>query len=99
MSNLLATLNTVGSGSYAPEDVHFLLRSVQMNVTDVEEKERLIQTNQKHYSEMISQEHAPTDVHKSLYARALVLNGARMAEDVQSLALALSAVSTGSTIA
>ncbi|WP_428997398.1 cysteine protease StiP domain-containing protein, partial [Pseudomonas aeruginosa] len=47
MSNLLATLNTVGSGSYAPEDVHFLLRSVQMNVTDVEEKERLIQTNQK----------------------------------------------------
>ncbi|MFV9533216.1 cysteine protease StiP family protein [Pseudomonas aeruginosa] len=99
MSNLLATLNTVGSGSYAPEDVHFLLRSVQMNVTDVEEKERLIQTNQKHYSEMISQEHAPTDVHKSLYARALVLNGARMAEDVQSLALALSAVCTGSSIA
>ncbi len=99
MSNLLATLNTVGSGSYAPEDVHFLLQSVEMNVTDVEEKERLIQSNQKHYSEMISQEHAPTDVHKSLYARALVQNGARMAEDVQSLALALNAAYTGSSIA
>lgn len=99
MSNLLATLSTVGSGSYAPEDVHFLLQSVQMHATDVEEKERLIQSNQKHYSEMISQEHAPTDVHKSLYARALVQNGTRMASDVQSLAMALNAAYTGPSIA
>ncbi|MGF6547511.1 hypothetical protein QFZ96_002582 [Paraburkholderia youngii] len=28
MSNPLATLSTVGSGSYAPEDVHFLLQRV-----------------------------------------------------------------------
>ncbi|MCA8296729.1 hypothetical protein LGN19_23315 [Burkholderia sp. AU30198] len=59
MGNLLASLSTVGSGSYAPEDVHFLLRHVRMSVTSVEEKERLIQTNQKHYSEMIGLEHAP----------------------------------------
>lgn len=99
MSNLLTALSTVGSGSYSPEDVHFLLQPVQMSVTDVEEKERLIQSNQKHYSEMISQEHAPTDVHKSLYARALVQNGTRMASDVQSLAMALNAAYTGPSIA
>ncbi|OEC37934.1 hypothetical protein A7D27_23935 [Pseudomonas sp. 1D4] len=99
MSNLLATLSTVGSGSYAPEDVHFLLQPVHLSVTDVEEKERLIQTNQKHYSEMIGLEHAPTDVHKGLYARAMVQSGTRMASDVQSLALALSAAYTGPSIA
>ncbi|MFP3504447.1 cysteine protease StiP domain-containing protein [Burkholderia sp. SIMBA_062] len=99
MRDLVATLDTVGSGSYAPEDVQFLLRHVRMNVTDVEEKERLIQTNRKHYSEMISLEHAPTDVHKGLYARALAQNSARMAADVQSLAMALSAAYTGPRIA
>jgi hypothetical protein len=40
-----------------------------MQTTDVLEKERLIQTKQKHYSEMISLESAPTDVHKALYVR------------------------------
>ncbi|MBN3771550.1 cysteine protease StiP family protein [Burkholderia sp. Se-20378] len=99
MGNRLASLNTVGSGSYAPDDVHFLLRHVRMSVTDVEEKERLIQTNQKHYSEMIGLEQAPTDVHKRLYARALVQNGVRMASDVQSLAMALSGAYTGPDIA
>ncbi|NHV25848.1 cysteine protease StiP family protein [Burkholderia sp. D-99] len=99
MGNLLATLSTVGSGSYAPDDVHFLLQPVQMIFTHAEEKERLIQTNQKHYSEMISPEQAPADVHKGLYARALVQNGARMASDVQSLAMALCAAYAGPTIA
>ena len=70
-----------------------------MSVTDVEEKERLIQTNQKHYSEMIGLEQAPSDVHQRLYARALLQNGARMASEVQSLALALNAACTGPGIA
>ncbi|MGF6961071.1 cysteine protease StiP domain-containing protein [Paraburkholderia youngii] len=99
MSNPLATLSTVGSGSYAPEDVHFLLQRVQMSFTTVEEKELLIQTNRKHYSEMVSFEQAPTDVHKGLYTHALARNGARMASNVQSLALALSAAYTGPSIA
>lgn len=98
MDNALANLHTVGSGSYAPGDVHFLLQPVQVDVTDVEEKERLIQTKQKHYSEMISLEHAPTEAHKSLYERALGQNGARMASDVQALALALNQVCTGPSI-
>ncbi|OPK07646.1 MULTISPECIES: cysteine protease StiP family protein [Pseudomonas] len=91
-------LNTVGSGSYAPEDVHFLLQPVQMQVTDVVEKERLIQTRQKHYSEMISLESAPTAVHQALYERALAQNGTRMATDVQSLALALNEACAGACI-
>lgn len=80
---------TVGSGSYREDDVQFLLRSVDIEVTGVEEKERLIQTRQKHYSEMISQEQAPTPEHQQLYERALAYNGQRMAEDVQALAQAL----------
>lgn len=92
-------LSTVGSGSYAREDVHFLLQPVEIEVTDVEEKERLIQTQQKHYSEMISLESAPTPVHKELYARAMQQNAPRMAADVQALALALNAASTGPSIA
>lgn len=90
---------TVGSGSYAAGDVHFLLRPVQIEVTDVAEKERLIQTQQRHYSEMISQEHVPSERHHELYRRALEQNGARMAADVQALALALDAHYRGTSIA
>ncbi len=94
MSNVLQAgtvqgLATVGSGSYHPDDVHFLLRSVEIEVTDVMEKERLIQTRQKHYSEMISLEKAPDPVHQDLFERALAQNGTRMAADVQALAQAL----------
>ncbi|MCK1792786.1 cysteine protease StiP family protein [Pseudomonas violetae] len=94
----MADLNTVGSGSYLPNDVHFLLQPVRMEVTDLEEKERLIQSKQKHYSEMISLETAPTDVHKALYERSLQQNGVRMATDVQALALALNKDCTGHAI-
>ncbi|MBP3934314.1 MAG: hypothetical protein J6D44_10650, partial [Pseudomonas sp.] len=99
MSNAFAGLETVGSGSYDADDVHFLLRAMQIEVTDVQEKERLIQTQQRHYSEMISQEHAPSDTHKSLYQLALAQNGARMAGDVQALAQALNERYSGPSIA
>jgi hypothetical protein len=95
----MLNLDSVGSGSYAPEDVSFLLRQVNIETTDVEEKERLIQTNQRHYSEMISEEHAPTSTHMELYARALRQNGKRMARDVKALALALDKLCTGPSIA
>jgi hypothetical protein len=89
MSNAASGLDTVGSGSYLPDDVHFLLRSVDLQTTGVEEKERLIQSGQKHYSEMISQESAPSEAHQVLFERTLEQNGARMAADVQALAQAL----------
>ncbi|CAM3294964.1 hypothetical protein BZK31_14850 [Pseudomonas floridensis] len=90
--------DTVGSGSYLEGDVHFLLRCVEMQATDVEEKERLIQTRQKHYSEMISEEAAPSAAHQALFERTLDQNGGRMAADVQSLAQALDRQCTGPEI-
>jgi hypothetical protein len=89
MTDAACGLDTVGSGSYLRDDVHFLLRSVDLETTDVEEKERLIQSGTKHYSEMISRESAPDQAHQSLFDRALEQNGARMAADVQALAHAL----------
>ncbi|MFJ4142085.1 cysteine protease StiP family protein [Pseudomonas sp. NPDC089734] len=98
MSNFAHGFETVGSGSYLPDDVQFLLRSIEMDTTDVEEKERLIQTRQKHYSEMISLESAPGEAHQALFERALLQNGVRMASDVQALALALDQACSGDEI-
>lgn len=99
MSKNFAGLHTIGSGSYEADDVHILLRVMAIEATDVQEKERLIQTQQRHYSEMISQEQAPSGAHQHLYERALRQNGARMAADVQALALALNECCTGTSIA
>jgi hypothetical protein len=93
------TGQTVGSGSYAPEDVTLLMRPMTLAPTDVAEKERLIQSGERHYSEMISEEAAPTRVHQSLYTKVLQQNARRMAEEVQSLALGIEAHFTGPTIA
>lgn len=99
MHNSMMGLVTVGSGSYLPEDVHFLLQPVQIAMTDVVEKERLIQSGQKHYSDMISTESAPSETHMALYERAVTQNAGRMAADVQALALALNERYGGPTIA
>ncbi len=89
MIEKLTGFNTIGSGSYAAEDVHFLLQAVEIEATDVVEKERLIQTGQKHYSEMISRENPPSAIHMTLYTEAMARNGRRMARDIQALAQAL----------
>lgn len=77
------------SGSYLPEDVHFLLKPVEMEMTPVEQKERLIQSGEKHYSEMLSQEPEPTAWHLDLFARALEQGAERLAKEVVMLAKAL----------
>ncbi len=77
------------SGSYLPSDVQFLLRQLNVEVTDIAEKERLIQTGQKHYSEMLSAEPIPSAKHQQIYQHALDSYGLRMAQDIQALALAL----------
>ena len=77
------------SGSYLPEDVHFLLTPVEMEMTPVEQKEQLIQSGEKHYSEMLSQEPEPTAWHLDLFARALVQGAERLAKEVVMLAKAL----------
>lgn len=74
------------SGSYAPEDVELLLQRVSLPTTGVAEKERLIQTGTKHYSEMLSEEAAPTEDYLAIYTDALKANGPRTAAAVVALA-------------
>ena len=79
------------SGSYDPADVTFLLKPVALVPTDVAVKEALIQSGQRHYSEMLSPEVPPDEAYIALYRAALARNGARLAQDMASLAAALDA--------
>lgn len=73
-------------GSYRPEDITFILKIADIQPTPVEEKERLIQSGQKHYSQMISMEKAPSDQHLQHFEFALQQGAKRLAGDVQRLA-------------
>lgn len=77
------------SGSYLPGDVEFLLKPVEMEMTSVEQKEMLIQSGKKHYSDMLSQEPAPTQWHLDLFKRALDRGAERLAREVEQLAVTL----------
>jgi hypothetical protein len=77
------------SGSYAPEDVTFLLKPVSLAPVDVAIKEALIQSGRRHYSEMLSAEAVPSAEYLRLYEEGLQRNGARLAQDVVNLAGAL----------
>lgn len=74
------------SGSYANDDVTFLLKPVTLEATDVATKEQLIQSGRRHYSEMIAPEAVPDDAYLALYDAALARNRDRLAQDVSSLA-------------
>lgn len=79
------------SGSYAPEDITFLLRKTVIALTPVEEKEARLQSGQCHYSEMLSEETVPTPEHMRIYAEALQDGKLRLAREVLSLAAAIAA--------
>jgi hypothetical protein len=76
-------------GSYLPGDVEFLLKRVKMEFTDVETKEKAIQSGQRHYSEMLSPEKAPSQRYQDVYQNVLAQNAPRMARDLWTLALQL----------
>lgn len=88
-SHIDTILQQAISGSYRPEQVLFLLKQVDIEHTDPKQKEYLIQSGQKHYSQMISHEKAPSETHLALYHQALSQERHRYAEDVQKLANAL----------
>ncbi|MEM9049167.1 MAG: cysteine protease StiP domain-containing protein [Pseudomonadota bacterium] len=86
------SVGTPFSGSYAPEDVTFLLKPVGAAAYQTcapEEKERLIQTGVRHYSEMISREDPPSPAYLAVFDAALDRHGARMARETAALAVAL----------
>jgi hypothetical protein len=79
------------SGSYAPEDVTFLLKPAEVALTDVATKEALIQSGARHYSEMLSPERLPDARYFDLYRAALARNAGRLRRDVETLAQAIAA--------
>ena len=80
------------SGSYPQGDVTFLLQRLTLQpMVDVEAKERLIQSGQRHYSEMLSIETQPSAEYQQLFETAVELNVASVARDLYRLALAIRA--------
>ncbi len=79
------------SGSYAPGDVTFLLRPVHIEPTPTVEKERLIQSGVRHYSELLAMEQVPGAAYLALYHQGLEAGADRMAADVARLARTLDA--------
>ena len=75
------------SGSYRAGEVDFLLRRLpQQDFVDVAEKEALIQSGQRHYSQMLSPESAPSGRYMRLFDAACAANNPRMAQDCLRLA-------------
>ncbi|MFC5512982.1 cysteine protease StiP domain-containing protein [Massilia jejuensis] len=75
------------AGSYLDTDVHFLLKRLPLaDFVDVREKEALIQSGRRHYSEMLSPERPPSARYLALFDEACRVNGARMARDCLRLA-------------
>lgn len=82
-------LDKYGSGSYLASDVTVLLDIVDKDaVADVpvSHKEALIQSGQRHYSDMLTLETAPTAMHEQLYQQALEQGTTRTATDIANLA-------------
>lgn len=78
------------SGSYAEEDVCFVLQTLaQFTPMDFAEKERLIQSGQVHYSQMLNPEALPTDEYQQWYAQALQRNFKILTTDIARLAQAI----------
>ncbi|MEY4768755.1 MAG: hypothetical protein RL637_1394 [Pseudomonadota bacterium] len=77
----------VFSGSYLATDVEILLKPIQIPTVSIEEKEYLIQTGEKHYSELISAETLPSTEYLSLFYHLLTLNRQRLATDLIRLAI------------
>jgi hypothetical protein len=75
------------SGSYRSDDVSFLLKPLDLlDFVDVPEKEKLIQSGQRHYSEMLSPESLPSERYLNVFRNACTANMARMARDCRTLA-------------
>ena len=85
-------MNNSFHGSYRPEQVQFLLKPIEVTpIADTAAKEALIQSGQKHYSEMLSPEYPPSARYLALFHAALAANGARMAQDCLQLAALIAA--------
>ena len=74
------------TGSYSTEDVQFLLKQIDVPDTPVAEKERQIQVEKRHYSEMLSHERLPSAEYMTIFHQAMEQNQQKMATDCIRLA-------------
>ena len=74
------------SGTYNSKDVTFLLKVIEMAETETFNKEKLIQSGQKHYSQMLSIENAPSKEYLEVFYQSLEYNKKRFAQDILNLA-------------
>ena len=79
-------MTDIFSGSYASGDVHILLKPAVISPIGVGQKEALIQSGAKHYSEMLSAEVLPDERYMRLYHEALARNAGRLKADIETLA-------------
>lgn len=86
---------TVFSGSYRPEDTVFLLKPMAMETVDVATKERLIQSGQRHYSELLAPEQVPDPRYLELFEALTARYARRLAAEIMALACHLMATRRG----
>lgn len=83
-------------GSYRAGEVEFLLTRLQaQEFTSVHDKERLIQSGRRHYSQMLSPESLPSPRYMAVFEEACRANNARMAADCLRLAGLIAARRSG----
>jgi len=74
-------------GSYRPADVEFLLKPIKIDfIENLKHKEALIQSGERHYSEMLSPERVPSEQYLALFRKAHVANRDRLARNCLGLA-------------
>ncbi|MGX2042151.1 cysteine protease StiP family protein [Methylocaldum sp. MU1018] len=83
------------SGSYRLEDVKILLKPISVEPIGIAEKERLIQSGRRHYSEMLSPENLPSPRYMEIFREAFAVNRRRMALDLLHLAAIIGARRSG----
>ncbi len=74
------------TGSYTADDVEFLLKPMVLEDTPVAVKEALIQSGQKHYSQLLSHESLPAQHYLALFHEALRDNKPQLARHALILA-------------
>ena len=70
------------SGSYLPTDVDFLLEIKDFQEISILEKERLIQTGEKHYSEVLTEEMDFPSQYLDLFSKIFIKNIHNVSSDI-----------------
>ena len=74
------------SGSYLESDVEFLVKVIDIDFTDIDKKEYLIQSGKSHYSEIINKEYEPSELYLETFQHVYTLNKVKFAQDIFTLA-------------